>query len=108
MIEVLFENEQEKAGDIEGIKKIQQAGAKIREEISKVIVGSSEVVDQLMLALFARGHCLLVGVPGLAKTLIVKTLASSLGLISNRIQFTPDLMPSDITGTEILQENKTS
>jgi len=108
MIEVLFENEQEKAGDIEGIKKIQQAGAKIREEISKVIVGSSEVVEQLMLALFARGHCLLVGVPGLAKTLIVKTLASSLGLVSNRIQFTPDLMPSDITGTEILQENKTS
>jgi hypothetical protein len=67
MIEVLFENEQEKAGDIEGIKKIQQAGAKIREEISKVIVGSSEVVDQLMLALFARGHCPFGGCAGVGE-----------------------------------------
>ena len=108
MIEIMIDLENEKSSDLEALKKIQQAGVKIREEISKVIVGHSEVVEQLLLALFAKGHCLLVGVPGLAKTLIVKTLASSLGLISNRIQFTPDLMPSDITGTEILQENKTS
>lgn len=98
----------EEASDLEGLRKIMEAGVKIRKEISKVIVGHSEVIEQLLLALFSRGHCLLVGVPGLAKTLVVKTLASSLGLSSNRIQFTPDLMPSDITGTEILQENKAS
>ena len=98
----------EEASDLEGLRKIMDAGVKIRKEISKVIVGHSEVIEQLLLALFSRGHCLLVGVPGLAKTLVVKTLASSLGLSSNRIQFTPDLMPSDITGTEILQENKAS
>src|ERR1051325_4218850 len=72
------------------------------EEVHKVIIGQDEVVDQLVSALFARGHCRLIGVPGLAKTLLVKTLAQSLSWDFKRIQFTPDLMPSDIIGTEIL------
>ncbi len=77
----------------------------IRRELSKVIVGQDDVVEQLLIALFARGHCLLVGVPGLAKTLLVSSLASILDLKFQRLQFTPDLMPSDITGTDILQED---
>jgi MoxR-like ATPase len=74
-------------------------------EISKVIVGQDRVIEEVLIALFARGHCLLVGVPGLAKTLLISTLAEILDLDFNRIQFTPDLMPSDITGTDILQED---
>src|SRR5437773_8533420 len=74
-------------------------------EIRKVIVGQDEVIEEVLIALFARGHCLLVGVPGLAKTLLISTLAEILDLEFNRIQFTPDLMPSDITGTDILQED---
>src|SRR6185503_7986645 len=74
-------------------------------EIRKVIVGQDEVIEEVLIALFARGHCLLVGVPGLAKTLLISTLAEVLHLDFNRIQFTPDLMPSDITGTEILEQN---
>ncbi|HEU4637337.1 MAG TPA: AAA family ATPase, partial [Candidatus Binatia bacterium] len=74
-------------------------------EIRKVIVGQDRVVEEVLIALFARGHCLLVGVPGLAKTLLISTLAEILDLEFNRIQFTPDLMPSDITGTDILQED---
>src|SRR5246127_5109489 len=77
-------------------------------EIRKVIVGQDEVIEEVLIALFARGHCLLVGVPGLAKTLLISTLAEILDLEFNRIQFTPDLMPSDITGTDILQEDVTS
>lgn len=77
----------------------------LRGEIAKVIVGQEGVIEELLTALLARGHCLLVGVPGLAKTLLIKTLAEVLDLSFNRIQFTPDLMPSDITGTEILEEN---
>jgi MoxR-like ATPase len=76
-------------------------------EIRKVIVGQDQVVEEVLIALFARGHCLLVGVPGLAKTLLISTLAEILDLDFNRIQFTPDLMPSDITGTDILQEDET-
>ncbi|MHC4230056.1 MAG: AAA family ATPase, partial [Planctomycetota bacterium] len=75
----------------------------LREEIHKVIIGQEQVVDRLLIALFSRGHALLIGVPGLAKTLLVKTLAGVLGWDFKRIQFTPDMMPSDITGTEILQ-----
>ncbi len=75
-------------------------------EIRKVIVGQERVVEELLIALFSRGHCLLVGVPGLAKTLLISTLAEILELEFNRIQFTPDLMPSDITGTDILQEDE--
>ncbi|HMF52566.1 MAG TPA: MoxR family ATPase [Candidatus Saccharimonadales bacterium] len=77
-------------------------------EIRKVIVGQDEVIEEVLIALFARGHCLLVGVPGLAKTLLISTLAEILHLDFNRIQFTPDLMPSDITGTDILQEDSTT
>jgi MoxR-like ATPase len=77
----------------------------IRSEIAKVIVGQNEVIEELLIALLARGHCLLIGVPGLAKTLLISTLAEVLHLDFNRIQFTPDLMPSDITGTEILEQN---
>jgi MoxR-like ATPase len=78
---------------------------KMLEEVRKVIVGQDEVIEEVLIALFARGHCLLVGVPGLAKTLLIGTLAEILDLDFNRIQFTPDLMPSDITGTDILQED---
>src|ERR1051326_6888794 len=74
-------------------------------EIGKVIVGQDKVIEEVLTALFSRGHCLLVGVPGLAKTLLISTLAEILDLDFNRIQFTPDLMPSDITGTDILQED---
>ncbi len=78
----------------------------LRNEISKVIVGQDTVVEELIISIFSNGHCLLVGVPGLAKTLLVNTLSQALGLSFNRIQFTPDLMPSDIIGTEILDQNK--
>src|SRR5262249_29446532 len=81
---------------------------RIRKEMSKVIVGQERVLEELLIAVFARGHCLLVGVPGLAKTLMIRTLADSLSLSFSRVQFTPDLMPSDITGTEVLQEDKTT
>ena len=77
-----------------------------KNEIAKVIVGQEEVVQQVLISIFCNGHCLLVGVPGLAKTLLVQTIADSLGLNFNRIQFTPDLMPSDIVGAEILDENR--
>ena len=79
--------------------------ARLRAEVEKVIVGQREVLNQMLVALFARGHCLLIGVPGLAKTLMVKTLGDAVDLESRRIQFTPDLMPSDITGTDILEED---
>src|SRR6266478_5900636 len=80
----------------------------LQTEIAKVIVGQEEIISAAFYALFARGHCLLVGVPGLAKTLLVQALARSLELSFSRIQFTPDLMPSDITGTEILEEDVTT
>jgi MoxR-like ATPase len=78
----------------------------LKQEIHKVIVGQDDVVDQVLISIFSKGHCLLVGVPGLAKTLLVNTIAQSLGLSFNRVQFTPDLMPSDIIGSEILDENR--
>jgi len=81
--------------------------AELKNEIHKVIVGQDDVVDQVLISIFSRGHCLLVGVPGLAKTLLVNTIAQTLGLSFNRIQFTPDLMPSDIIGSEILDESRT-
>ena len=77
-----------------------------KDEISKVIVGQDDVVQQVLISVFCNGHCLLVGVPGLAKTLLVQTIANTLGLTFNRIQFTPDLMPSDIIGSEILNEKR--
>ncbi|MCC5925282.1 MAG: MoxR family ATPase [Bacteroidetes bacterium] len=86
-------------------KSFQNSFELLQNEIGKVVVGQREVVDQLLISLFSNGHCVLVGVPGLAKTLLIKTLAQALNLDFNRIQFTPDLMPGDITGTEIIEEN---
>jgi MoxR-like ATPase len=91
--------------EAQAIRGLASAYARMREEIGKVIIGQNEVVDQLLIALFSRGHCLLVGVPGLAKTLLVSTVARILQLSFRRIQFTPDLMPSDITGTDVLQDD---
>lgn len=94
--------------DLEGAEQTRQAYDELRTEIKKVIVGQEEVVDQLLIALFGRGHCILTGVPGLAKTLLISTLSKTISLSFNRVQFTPDLMPSDITGTEVIQENKST
>src|SRR6476619_187154 len=85
------------------IEKLREGSKRILTECHKVIVGQRAVLEQLLIALFAQGHCLLVGVPGLAKTLMIRTLADAMDLSFARIQFTPDLMPSDITGTDILQ-----
>src|SRR5215212_9276414 len=90
---------------VAAVAEVAQQRQAILQEIKKVIVGQDEVIDELLIALLARGHCLLIGVPGLAKTLLISTLAEVLHLDFNRIQFTPDLMPSDITGTEILEQN---
>ena len=90
------------------IDRLNAAAQRIREQLSQVIVGQQEVIDQLLITLFCRGHCLLEGVPGLAKTLLISTLARSLNLTFSRIQFTPDLMPSDILGTDIIEENKST
>ncbi|WP_435016665.1 AAA family ATPase [Tundrisphaera sp. TA3] len=92
--------------DLEAVDRLKSAFAGLKAEMGKVIVGQQNVLEELMIAIFARGHCLLVGVPGLAKTLMIHTLADALNLSYNRIQFTPDLMPSDITGTEVIQEDK--
>src|SRR5262245_7271810 len=94
--------------DLEQVQKLRQAYAAMKDEMKKVIVGQEAVVDELFMALFCRGHCLLIGVPGLAKTLMVSTLSKVLSLSFNRIQFTPDLMPADITGTEVIQEDRAS
>lgn len=91
--------------DVVDAKELVEACEKIRDQVSKVVVGQDEVIEQLLIAILARGHCLLEGVPGLAKTLMVSTLAESMDLDFRRIQFTPDLMPGDITGTDIIQEN---
>ncbi len=95
----------ERANDVDAARQLKEAYDALRKEIAKVIVGQDKIVEQLLISLLARGHCLLVGVPGLAKTLLIRTLAQVLDLTFNRIQFTPDLMPSDITGTEIIEEN---
>lgn len=92
--------------DVEALDSLALKYHGLREEISKVIVGQDEVVKDVLISIFSRGHCLLVGVPGLAKTLLVNTIARVLGLKYSRIQFTPDLMPSDIIGTEILDETR--
>ena len=99
-------NEQATPKDLEQVEKLRKAYAAMKAEIQKVIVGQDHVVDELFMALFCRGHCLLIGVPGLAKTLLISTLAKVLSLSFSRIQFTPDLMPSDITGTEVIQEDR--
>ena len=92
--------------DIEESKKLRSAFDDIKAQLSKVIVGQNQVIEELLIALFSKGHCMLEGVPGLAKTLMISTLARTLSLSFSRIQFTPDLMPSDITGTEVIQENR--
>jgi MoxR-like ATPase len=90
------------------VEKLQAGYTQLKAELGKVIVGQDTVIEELLIALFCRGHALLVGVPGLAKTLLISTLSKTLGLSFNRIQFTPDLMPSDITGTEVIEEDKVS
>ncbi|MEO6461506.1 MAG: MoxR family ATPase [Candidatus Eisenbacteria bacterium] len=92
--------------DLQAVAQLRDANERIRGELGKVIVGQGDVVEGLLTALFANGHVLLVGVPGLAKTLLIRSLASVLDLSFSRIQFTPDLMPSDITGTEVIEEDK--
>ena len=93
-------------GDLSAIERLNDGYRRITRELSKAIVGQQRVIEEMLIAVFARGHCLLVGVPGLAKTLMIRTLSDALNLSFSRIQFTPDLMPSDITGTEVLQEDK--
>lgn len=92
--------------DVVAVQDLVASYKRLRNEIGKVIIGQDEVVQDVLISIFSRGHCLLVGVPGLAKTLLVNTIAQTLGLTYNRIQFTPDLMPSDIIGTEILDESR--
>ena len=92
--------------DLDSLARLRGARDEIRRQIAQVIVGQDEVVEQLLVCLFARGHCILEGVPGLAKTLLIRTLARSLSLSFNRMQFTPDLMPSDITGTDVMYEDR--
>ncbi|HQY20442.1 MAG TPA: AAA family ATPase [Ignavibacteria bacterium] len=91
--------------DAESVKRLNQKYSELKNEISKVIVGQEYIIEQIIISVLAKGHCLLVGVPGLAKTLLVKTLSEALDLKFSRVQFTPDLMPSDITGTEILEDD---
>ncbi|NIM19323.1 MAG: AAA domain-containing protein [Candidatus Latescibacteria bacterium] len=97
-------NEQTPSGALGEVRRVHEAYQSLKQEIGKVIVGQQQVIEELMIALFSGGHCLLVGVPGLAKTLLISTVAKALDLKFSRIQFTPDLMPSDITGTDILEE----
>jgi MoxR-like ATPase len=94
--------------DLEAVEKLNEARDRIKKEIKKVIIGQDKVIDELLIALLSNSHCLLIGVPGLAKTLLISTISKILDLKFSRIQFTPDLMPSDITGTEIIQENVTT
>ena len=95
-------------GDVEAIAYFKEAYTMLRHQLGKVIVGQDKVIDELLIAIFTRSHALLVGVPGLAKTLLISTLAQTMNLSFKRIQFTPDLMPSDITGTEVISQNPTS
>src|SRR5258708_8295903 len=94
--------------DLKVVEELASARRQILDQIEKRVVGQREVIDHLLISLFSRGHCLFVGVPGLAKTLLISTLAEVLNLTFNRVQFTPDLMPSDITGTDILEEDRTT
>lgn len=95
----------QQAGDVELVKYLNRKYSELKREVAKAIVGHESIIDQIIIAILSRGHCLLVGVPGLAKTLLVKTLSEVLELKFSRIQFTPDLMPSDIIGTEIIEED---
>ncbi|KPK95854.1 AAA family ATPase [bacterium SM23_31] len=97
-----------KVDDLEKVQLLKKAYNDIKNELGKRIVGQLDIIEQLLICLLARGHCLIIGVPGLAKTLLIQTLAQVLELEFSRIQFTPDLMPSDITGTEVLEEDRTT
>lgn len=101
-------NPHETLPDLDALEKLRDAHARVREQIHAVVVGQDDVIDELMAGIFAGGHCILEGVPGLAKTLLVQTLAKSLSLEFGRIQFTPDLMPADITGTEVIYDDRQS
>src|SRR5580700_11385521 len=92
--------------DVEAVDAFGKKYRELSEEVKKVIIGQEDIIEDVLISIFSRGHCLLIGVPGLAKTLLVNTIAQALGLSYNRIQFTPDLMPSDIIGTDILDENR--
>src|SRR6202047_1979880 len=94
--------------DLEAVRRLCEAFDNIKKQLARVIVGQDQVIEELLIALFSRGHCILEGVPGLAKTLMISTLAKCLALDFSRIQFTPDLMPSDITGTEVIEENRST
>src|SRR5688572_16748950 len=94
--------------DLEAGRRLQGAFNDLKQQMGRVIVGQDEVIEELLIALFSRGHCILEGVPGLAKTLMISTLSKCLSLGFSRIQFTPDLMPSDITGTEVIEENRST
>src|SRR3989454_12633110 len=91
--------------DVQMLESLRSAHQQMRREIGKIIIGQEKVLDELLMAIFCRGHALLKGVPGLAKTLMVSTLSQALDLTFKRIQFTPDLMPSDITGSEVIQDD---
>ncbi|MFI5459322.1 MAG: AAA family ATPase [Isosphaerales bacterium] len=99
------DKEKERINPEDAVHRVKKAGELLRREIHKVIIGQDEMIEQMLICLFARGHCLTIGVPGLAKTLTISTLARALHLKFSRVQFTPDLMPSDITGTEIIEED---
>ena len=92
--------------DVSAVKRLVEKHSELKKEIAKVIIGQEKVIDQILLSIFSGGHALLIGVPGLAKTLMVNTISKALGLDFKRIQFTPDLMPSDILGSEILDESR--
>jgi MoxR-like ATPase len=94
--------------DLEAVRKLREAFAEIKRQLGRVIVGQDQVIEELLIALFSKGHCMLEGVPGLAKTLMISTLSRALSLAFSRIQFTPDLMPSDITGTDVIEENRST
>ena len=94
--------------DIQSLEKLKSAFQSIKQQLARVIVGQDAVIEELLIAMFSRGHCILEGVPGLAKTLMISTLAKCLSLDFSRIQFTPDLMPADITGTEVIEENRST
>jgi len=102
------EAQQGQSEDLRAVEEVARARSEILAELGKRIVGQREVIDQLLIALFARGHCLFVGVPGLAKTLLISSLSELLNLSFSRIQFTPDLMPADVTGTEIIEEDRST
>ena len=101
-------NNVEAGDDMAAVKHLADTYGEMTDQLAKIIVGQNEVVEQVLITMFCHGHCLLVGVPGLAKTLLVSTIARLLNLSFKRIQFTPDLMPSDITGTDVLEEDRTT